>query len=56
MTVTKVCVFDHISWRTLDQTLMKSRQRHSSIAKDLDFLDFMINQLKNLVKKCPEIT
>ena len=33
MTVTKVCVFNHINWQTLDQKLMKSRYRHASIAR-----------------------
>ena len=32
MTVTKACVFNHIDWQTLDQKLVKSRQRHASIA------------------------
>ena len=30
--MTKACVFNHIEWKTLDQKLIKSRQRHASIA------------------------
>ena len=49
ITVSKVCVYDHISWQTLDQSLMKSKQRHTSIARVLEIQTAKISS-QNLLK------